>query len=282
MKMSIIIGVLHMIIGIFFSLCNHIHFGSLINVFFEFVPQILMMFSLFGYLVIIIIYKWLKPGLKGKPMLIRTLINMFLGITKSIEPDDLLYPGEKVVEVILVVIFATTIIWMLVPKPVILICQHRMKKNKGNVPQTYGAHQRTASKTVAAPTADNFGQSDYSLAKEEEEEEEFNIGEILVHQLIETIEFTLGCISNTASYLRLWALSLAHGELADVFFSYAMILIPKLIPVAGSYVGVAIWIGATFGILMAMEGLSAFLHCLRLHWVFLLCYFFIFNFFLYK
>jgi V-type H+-transporting ATPase subunit a len=40
------------------------------------------------------------------------------------------------------------------------------------------------------------------VRKEGDEDEEFNVGELFVHQLIETIEYTLGCVSNTASYLR--------------------------------------------------------------------------------
>ena len=85
--------------------------------------------------------------------------------------------------------------------------------------------------------------------------------------MIETIEYALGTVSNTASYLRLWALSLAHGQLAKVFFDYTL----RAYLTSGNYVamfvGYYVFFAITFAVLLLMDLMEAALHTLRLHWV---------------
>lgn len=96
-------------------------------------------------------------------------------------------------------------------------------------------------------------------------------GEVFIHQLIETIEFVLGTVSNTASYLRLWALSLAHSQLAEVFFSLSLEgAFPKDSMGATIFSCIVMWPAfwsVTFFVLMLMDTLECTLHTLRLHWV---------------
>uniref|UniRef100_A0A665V7R9 V-type proton ATPase subunit a n=1 Tax=Echeneis naucrates TaxID=173247 RepID=A0A665V7R9_ECHNA len=234
MKMSVILGIVHMTFGVILSTYNHLHFRKKYNLYLVFLPEILFLLCLFGYLVFMIFYKWLVFSAKDSrhaPSILIHFINMFLMQGNTIQP---LYPGQAVFQVFLVVIAVLSVPVLLLGKPVYLYWLHN------------GSH-RLGMYRVSFDFADEF-----------------------LHQAIHTIEYCLGCISNTASYLRLWALSLAHAQLSEVLWTMVMQVGLKMDTTLGILILVpmfGLFAVLTVSILLIMEGLSAFLHALRLHWV---------------
>ncbi|XP_031822168.1 V-type proton ATPase 116 kDa subunit a isoform X3 [Sarcophilus harrisii] len=272
MKMSIILGIIHMIFGVTLSLLNHIYFKKPLNIYLEFIPEIIFMISLFGYLVILIFYKWTAYDVhtsKDAPSLLIHFINMFL-FSYSDSSNKMIYSGQQGIQCFLVVIAMLCVPWMLLFKPLILRHQYLRRKH-------LGTHNFGGIRVGNGPTEEDAEIIQHDQlsthsedADEPTEDEVFDFGDTMVHQAIHTIEYCLGCISNTASYLRLWALSLAHAQLSEVLWTMVIHIGLKVESLAGGLGLFFVFAGfatLTVAILLVMEGLSAFLHALRLHWV---------------
>ncbi|XP_071383006.1 V-type proton ATPase 116 kDa subunit a 3-like [Centroberyx affinis] len=264
MKMSVIIGVVHMTFGVCLSYFNYSHSGQWASVLLVLVPELVFMLSLFGYLVFLIVYKWLAYGPAESdraPSILIHFINMFLFTGNKDNPP--LYTGQLIVQRVLVVTALASVPVLLLGKPLYLYYRHR--RRQGDC--TTGAERPLVTDTSSINTL--LGDLEGGR-RQQEEEEEFDVVEVFMHQAIHTIEYCLGCISNTASYLRLWALSLAHAQLSEVLWVMVMRISLSWQGMLGSVVLAVIFsffATLTISILLVMEGLSAFLHALRLHWV---------------
>lgn len=120
-----------------FAIClqvpNHIHFKKPLNIIAEFIPQILFFHSIFGYLVICIIYKWSvdwSTSSTGPPNLLNMLIYMFLS-PGTIEEGSQLYAGQGFVQVVLLLTALVCVPWMLCLKPYMLYKEHQRIKGQG-------------------------------------------------------------------------------------------------------------------------------------------------------
>ncbi|XP_049869705.1 V-type proton ATPase 116 kDa subunit a 1-like isoform X2 [Pectinophora gossypiella] len=274
MKISIIIGVFHMLFGVCLSLWNHIYFKRRISIYVEFIPQIMFLTLLFFYMVLLMFIKWttygatvghfgsqepeiVKTSAFCAPSILITFINMMLFKTdENTRPqcDTVMFAGQLYFQKFFVILALMCVPVMLFGKPYFIMKEQKRRARQGHQTIEGTAENGTAGGAVVAASAHH----------------DEDITEVFIHQAIHTIEYVLGSVSHTASYLRLWALSLAHAQLADV--AWKMLLRKGLMSTDFQggiflYVVFAGWAAISVSILVLMEGLSAFLHTLRLHWV---------------
>ncbi|KAK3857278.1 hypothetical protein Pcinc_036459 [Petrolisthes cinctipes] len=267
MKISIIFGVIHMLFGVILSVWNHRFFNRPMSIYCEFIPQLLFLCCLFLYLILLVFHKWTWYGAGGDPSvspncapsILITFINMVL-VKPYEEPGPVcsyyMFAGQFGLQRFLLIVALLCVPWMLCAKPFLL---HRMHKQRTIMMQANGGEGVVEE-----------GGGDAAAAAAVATAEEHDMGEVMIHQGIHTIEYVLGSVSHTASYLRLWALSLAHAQLSEVLWQMVLRIGLTTSGLAGgflTYAIFAVWAFLTVAILVLMEGLSAFLHTLRLHWV---------------
>ncbi|CAB3221072.1 unnamed protein product [Arctia plantaginis] len=255
MKLSIIFGVIHMVFGVTMSVVNFNFFRKSEMILLQYVPQILFLLLLFWYLCILMFMKWTMYsafsedpayGTSCAPSVLIIFINMML-LKSSVDNPPcraFMYDGQNELQRTFLALAFLCIPVMLLGKPVYKIMVARKRKQYQETVEDGGTPENNAH------------------GKE-------NMGEVLITQAIHTIEYVLGAVSHTASYLRLWALSLAHAQLSAVLWQRVlrMGMGTSLLASIKLYVVFAVWAFFTLAILVLMEGLSAFLHTLRLHWV---------------
>lgn len=227
MKISIIFGVIHMIFGVVVGLFNHRYFKNKMNIYTEFIPQMIFLIFLFFYMTLLMFMKWNRFSADNAapfsihcaPSILITFINMVLfkeanNISEGCTPW--MFFGQNAVQKFLVIVAVLCIPWMLFAKPY-LIMQERKK----------AAHQPILPYNSEGQEGENGGLNAQAHAVEpaaggDHGQEEMS--EIFIHQGIHTIEYVLGSVSHTASYLRLWALSLAHArKFSDIILTRAVL-----------------------------------------------------------
>lgn len=285
MKISIILGVIQMTFGILLSFSNQWYHGDCVSILLDFIPRLLFMSITFGYMCFLIVFKWcvdwygaVDPHQRGSPPnLIQTMINMCLS-PMTVDPDMQLYEGQAAVQFTFLMTALVLVPLMFFGKPTVLWLRSQNSHYEG---ENYGVESHSMLDDQDEDTyLDDLEGVEGKLEDTAPHKPahsgggghgahgEFSFGGEMIHQGIHTIEFVLGCVSNTASYLRLWALSLAHSQLAQVFWDMAMMQygISTRSPIF-VVIGFGAWFGATVGVLLGMDVLECFLHALRLHWV---------------
>jgi V-type H+-transporting ATPase subunit a len=180
------------------SLINARHFKKPIEIWGNFVPGMIFFQSIFGYLSFCIVYKWTVDwNARGDspPGLLNMLIFMFLSPGKI---EAQLYPGQKAVQIILLLLAVIQVPILLFLKPYYLRYEHSRARalgyrGLGEIAHATALDEDNEDDTRVSADARNSMASDgegigmINQDLGEEEHEEFEFSEVMIHQVIHTI-----------------------------------------------------------------------------------------------
>lgn len=120
-----------------FALClqlpNHIKFKRPLDIYANFIPQMIFLQSIFGYLVVCILYKWSidwSTRDTEPPSLLNMLIAMILSPGK-VDATSQLYRGQGFIQVVLLLLAMVCVPWMLCMKPYFQWKERQMIQGQG-------------------------------------------------------------------------------------------------------------------------------------------------------
>lgn len=133
MKLAVILGVVHMTVGILLRGVNSIRKRAFLDLFAGALPQLIFMVVTFVYMDFLIIFKWLEKFTDASlaPSIINTMISMIVG-NKSANPLYL-YSNEKAVEKFCLSVAIICIPVLLLAKP--LFIWFKTKKASAHSPR---------------------------------------------------------------------------------------------------------------------------------------------------
>ena len=123
MKFAVIFGIAQMILGVVLKFMNNVYMKNWVDFWCEAVPQMLFMLTFFGWMIVLIVMKWLinwdvrMAQDDTRPSLINTLISFAL---HPGQVDDPLFESQGQVQFYLLILMVLSVPWMLIIKPIIL------------------------------------------------------------------------------------------------------------------------------------------------------------------
>ncbi|XP_060809699.1 V-type proton ATPase 116 kDa subunit a1-like [Amyelois transitella] len=254
MKLAIILGVTHLTLGLILSIFNMVYFKKYYAIICHTVPRILFIWCIYGWLCYMMFYKWIcsftKKAIDNRstmPNLRQEFLDIMFWRELSLKEKPQNFEQKRMLYHIALICFPV----MLLASPLYIYIKYRLQLRYLQQSGLHGPCQLGEYK--------------------KHESADVKLKSLLAHRCLRTMEYGLAAVSHMASYLRLWAISMAHTLLSRFVWAITMRNLALSDYTSKGYLKIIyvfpIWALITLGFLVFMDSVTVFIHALRLHWI---------------